>query len=462
MKLLGKPDPVFAGLGVAAAVSVGYFTVTSEITTAGFLSGVIQTLILLFLALPRERRLKTVLRAAFICVFVVEGMFFVAQVTPLILDIKVTPVNHDSRAPGEVLAELRAKGVDAVPLIYPDSIVANDDLFSDIDPGILPLGGIANATTVHCSETGPFIIYRSDRHGFRNPDGVWDEPIDAMIVGDSFAHGACVENDVATVMRDTFGKGVITLGMSGNETLLALASVREYALKRAAPFVFFMFYDGNDLSPGRPHPIRDAYLLPGFSQNLSRQQPRIDAALDRYWKEKGEIIRERKRGRTDDAHCVDLANRVCVFGFRHFSAQEVLRQSFAAVLLPRMKSLVNTAFGRADAAVRPLVNPAYMPVISAALARMDADLKAVGTQLVFVYLPGHQSLAFAPKNNLNHRELIRITNELDIPVIDFYASIHAADAPWSYYAHGSAGGHLNEFGYRELAATFNRFMHGAH
>ena len=54
MKLLGKPDPVFAGLGVAAAVSVGYFTVTSEITTAGFLSGVIQTLILLFLALPRD------------------------------------------------------------------------------------------------------------------------------------------------------------------------------------------------------------------------------------------------------------------------------------------------------------------------------------------------------------------------------------------------------------------------
>ena len=42
------------------------------------------------------------------------------------------------------------------------------------------------------NESGYYSIYKSDRYGFNNPDYVWDKnEIDLVIIGDSFAHGAC-------------------------------------------------------------------------------------------------------------------------------------------------------------------------------------------------------------------------------------------------------------------------------
>lgn len=37
----------------------------------------------------------------------------------------------------------------------------------------MPLGGIANATTILGNEIGTRILYESKEHGFNNPRGIW-------------------------------------------------------------------------------------------------------------------------------------------------------------------------------------------------------------------------------------------------------------------------------------------------
>ena len=44
-----------------------------------------------------------------------------------------------------------------------------------------------------CSEGYGIKKFTTDRFGFRNPDYLWDQNIDTVIIGDSFVEGQCVD-----------------------------------------------------------------------------------------------------------------------------------------------------------------------------------------------------------------------------------------------------------------------------
>jgi hypothetical protein len=82
----------------------------------------------------------------------------------------------------------------------------------------LPLACISNVTTVFCNESGEYIIYRSDDHGFHNSSGLWDkEQADIVALGDSYAHGACVpsEQGFVSVIRSRY-PATVNLGVNGD------------------------------------------------------------------------------------------------------------------------------------------------------------------------------------------------------------------------------------------------------
>ena len=96
---------------------------------------------------------------------------------------------------------------------------------------IFPLSGISNSVTINCNENGYYSIYQSDRYGFNNPDSEWDSiENEYLIIGDSFAHGACVNrpNDIASNLRNLSDKSVLNLGFTGNGPLIEYATLREY------------------------------------------------------------------------------------------------------------------------------------------------------------------------------------------------------------------------------------------
>ncbi len=132
--------------------------------------------------------------------------------------------SFDERTRYQVVMDLRKANVEAYPFKSPGR-----KLLEVGDQEVMPLAGIPSVTTVLCSEAGPYLVYDSDEFGFNNPPGVWDQPIQVALLGDSFTHGACVAADkhFSGIIRARF-PGTLNLGMSGTGPLTQFAGVREY------------------------------------------------------------------------------------------------------------------------------------------------------------------------------------------------------------------------------------------
>ena len=200
-------------------------------------------------------------------------------------------VEIDTRGGFEVIADLRKRGIDAVPIITPANhlFVEQPDgsIKSAINIGgteVIPFGGISNKVTVLCNESGPWITYTSDEHGFNNPREIWQSgQIDVAALGDSFAQGYCVTSDknfVALIRRGY--PATLNLGMAGNGPLLMLATLKEYLPRLAPKIVLWFYYEGNDLTDlqtEKKSAILMRYLKDDFNQGLLARQSDVDQAL---------------------------------------------------------------------------------------------------------------------------------------------------------------------------------------
>jgi hypothetical protein len=148
----------------------------------------------------------------------------------------------------------------------------------------LPLGSKSFSKTILCNENGYYAIYDSDRYGFNNPDGEWDQKeIEYLVVGDSFPHGACVNrpDDLASFLRKYSNKHVINLGFSDLGPLSEFATIKEYFPNNVkVKNIIWFFSEGNDiydLESELQIPYLANYLKSkNFSQNLKSKQNLID------------------------------------------------------------------------------------------------------------------------------------------------------------------------------------------
>src|SRR5690606_31428138 len=123
--------------------------------------------------------------------------------------------------------DLRSADPGAVPAIVPKGLLARQgdgtlkSRISIDEVEVVALGGISNRTTVLCNESGEWIAYSSDEHGFHNPAGIWSRSnIEVAVIGDSFAQGVCVpspQNAVALI-RNRY-PATVNLGMLGHGPL---------------------------------------------------------------------------------------------------------------------------------------------------------------------------------------------------------------------------------------------------
>ena len=155
----------------------------------------------------------------------------------------------DVRAGREVIETL--KGSEPGRLVVPNMGFPVETHQSAHGP-VTPLGGIANALTVYCAETGRFEVFVSDEHGFRNP-APWDSlAVGVTLIGDSFTKGHCVDDETSIAGRlRAAGLSVLNLGVDGAGPLRELAIVKEYALRLEPSQVVWLYYEGNDLKRHR-------------------------------------------------------------------------------------------------------------------------------------------------------------------------------------------------------------------
>ena len=191
-------------------------------------------------------------------------------------------ITYDTRKKFEVIEDLRKKGIDAYPPVFPSVVSGQRDNIEG--KWLLPLGGISLETTLLGNESGTYSIYISDEHGFNNPHGLYtDGELDFLLLGDSFIHGCFVEQSetISEQLREE-GYRTLNLGYGGNGPFMELATIKEYGEILKPKIVLWFFFEGNDLHDivrDEKDPILMKYLKENYSQGLFYKQSEIDEFL---------------------------------------------------------------------------------------------------------------------------------------------------------------------------------------
>jgi hypothetical protein len=232
------------------------------------------------LPLPRRTALSVTLVSLVTAAYIMEAYLRELPSLRVRLAARRFGIPYDGRSQFEVVRDLRKQGIEAYPAAFP----AWQGLPSE-NSALLPLGGISSVTTVFCNEMGGYIVYRSDEHGFHNPEGIWSSGrFDVAVLGDSFTQGACVptEQNFVELIRARY-PATLNLGMVGNGPLLMLAGLKEYLTQVKPGIVLWVYMEGSDLTfdlNREKHYTRlTDYLLPDHRQGLLARQSECDALL---------------------------------------------------------------------------------------------------------------------------------------------------------------------------------------
>jgi hypothetical protein len=338
-------------------------------------------------------------------------------------------VPFDSRTRYQVVKDMQARGIDTVPSVAPNLFLATDGLYSG-GQKLYPLGGIANKTTVLCNESGEFVIYQSDEHGFNNPRGLHKQRnIDVALIGDSFVQGHCVNpgEDVAGQLRSG-GLRAINLGMRGSGPLTELAILTEYALP-LKPRIVLWFYFENDqrnLAKEQRSVILRRYLDREFSQRLRDRQEEVDRVLVRH-------VHQRE---------TEIAN----------SGGEVAEENVVFTDWNAVKKMLKLHHLRARLAVdrQSPYGGAPSPLFREILLNAHMRIREAGSRMYFVFLPDWSRYAKSDGQEfVTPDEVLAVVRELNIATIDFGQVLGSHPDPLSLFPFRQDGHYTSE-GFRLL------------
>jgi GDSL-like Lipase/Acylhydrolase family len=341
-------------------------------------------------------------------------------------------IPFDARSQFEVVRDLRETGAEVYPVTFP----AWQGLPSE-DAALLPLGGISRVTTIFCNEMGQYAQYRSDEHGFRNPEGIWSSPrMEVAVLGDSFAQGACVptEQNFVELLRRRY-PATLNLGMVGNGPLLMLAGLKEFLTEIRPGIVLWVYTEGNDLTFDLNREKRFTrltdYLLPGHRQGLLRRQPECDSIL------RGWVDREYASRQTDTMELLGPGRFLRLWSLRQALGLQVgeIKLDSSRVDLRLFKQIL------ADARKTTL---------------------GWGGRLFFVYLPAEARYHDAKsrrKYDWLRGEVLSIVENLHLPLIDLHPAFSRQPDLAELYAH--RGAHFGPAGYRLVARTILEALHSS-
>ena len=355
---------------------------------------------------------------------VVTGLYlFEAYLTYWIDKPKIykqqTGLKYDTRTKIEIYKDLKKINDKVVMRVTPMNYLNNNN-------SLYPLSGISNSETILCNESGFFAINKSDRFGFNNPDTEWNQKeIEFLLVGDSFAHGSCVNrpDDIASVLRTISDKSVLNLGYAANGPLTEYATLREY-LNPNVKKVIWIYYEFNDLLDLKKElknkTLKNYLDNLNFSQNLKEKQNEIN----------------------------ELANNIIFRELKKETERKRIKSSFSFNLFKFIRLYeLRTSFFREQ----PKPQKEFIKILKQANDLVTKN----NSKLYFVYLPGY----FRYKMNYgdaSYLEVKKIVTDLKIPFIDIHSEVFEKEKdPIKLFPFGLFGHYTSE-GYKKVAKAIHK------
>ena len=340
-----------------------------------------------------------------------------------------TGKKYDKRTRFKIYSDLKTINNKIVVTLSPnDSLTTTNKFFA--------LSGVSNSKTIYCNENGYYSVYQSDRYGFNNPNDEWDsKDIEYLLVGDSFAHGACVNrpNDIASVLRTLSKKSVLNLGYSGNGPLIEYATLREY-LNPKVKKILWLYYEGNDLfnlDTELDNKILTNYLNDlKFSQNLKLKQNEIDSLL------KDKIKKEARKNKKKTN--------------KRFEGKNI---NFDFFKLLNLRSVLNIYLPEK---YRPEKNPSNLKFKR--ILKLAKNLAISNkSKLYFIYLPQYDRYKNR-ENNSKYFEIKKTINELDISFIDIHDELFDKEEKPIKFFPWELEGHYTIEGYNKITKTIYKII----
>jgi hypothetical protein len=333
------------------------------------------------------------------------GIYLLEMMLSACLSSDLTKV--DSRTAFQVYSDLLDEGVDVVPSIRPTIFVLANGVPTNDNQRLYPLAGVSNRTTVYCNESGERVIYKSDKYGFRNPHQAWNLKEKVwVVIGDSFAHGACVKagkHAAARVQTLKEDHSVINLGMGGSGPLIELAIFKEYAEVLKPEVIMWFYFEGNDLVQNLDYeltsPLLKNYLRPSYTQKLLSRQDEIDKTLMSHI----QSAVKRKTG--------------------ILSKLEVIVQNSRTLRLLNIRRFLGVDNQGWNPHIEKLRVADEFTTI---LKQVQAKTQQWGGEVYFVYIPELSRYLLPDPNNLQFRgrgRILELVASLNMPIIDIHQDV---------------------------------------
>ena len=354
--------------------------------------------------------------------------------------IQETHQEFDTRSRLDVVLDMRAHGVKAYPDVFPmvlfkpSSRMEIQSVLVSQGEEFLPVAGMAMTTTVFCNESGEYIVYESDEHGFHNPRGIWvRKPVELLALGDSYTHGVCVpsEKGFVAVVRAR-RPNTVNLGVNSHGPLTSLATLKEYGPTLKPKLVLWFYYEGNDLRDldgwEKNSPLLMKYVSSSFSQHLFERQPEIDRVLKEY------IDAAMAKATAPVAFESIVKLQHLRQAVQSFYERRPVEQGLPAELLEHLRHR------GAPAATEDL------HLFERILAEAQATAGTWNGRLVFVYLPTWERYRIPELASKDRDRVLGIARRLNLHVVDMHPVFAAHPDPLSLfpfrrYAHYNEAGH---------------------
>lgn len=230
------------------------------------------------------------------CLWLLEFSLYVLGSSPG----SSTDEEFDSRSKLEVYDSLNQVNPNSVNLLVTPSMLIAEANRQSIKQ---PLTGEANRRSIACNESGQYVLFQSDRHGFRNSNSIWDTSDDTwVLVGDSYVQGWCVNEgeSLSGQLTRLSERAVLNLGQGGSGPLMELAILTEFGFQAKPRKVLWFYCEGNDLitelQTELASPTLRSYFNDEYTRNLFDDAAKDQEFVREYVKEMIEVERLRVSG----------------------------------------------------------------------------------------------------------------------------------------------------------------------
>lgn len=158
-------------------------------------------------------------------------------------EAKIIEAARETEEDSAFIADAKSNGYTS--LYYPD-LFGKVERWNNLihEYSIAPLAPPPHTNIYYCNEGYGQVRYQSDQYGFRNLDSAWDIVTpDALIIGDSYVQGACVNNnDTISANLDNLGYTSINLGTGGNSPVHYAAIAKTFTKVKPPRYLVLVFY----------------------------------------------------------------------------------------------------------------------------------------------------------------------------------------------------------------------------